>query len=109
MANLTLSPADLRSVLAFTVALALKAGDRILAGSEAVRTAKIGTKTNSVDLVTQHDVQVEELVQREIASAYPDFTLYVVLLLGESADGAMSKPSTTASERNPFLQGRRPR
>ena len=81
MVDLTLTPADLRSVLAFTVSLARKAGDRILAGSEAIRTAEIGTKTNSVDLVTQHDVQVEELVQREIASAYPDFTLCVVLLI----------------------------
>jgi myo-inositol-1(or 4)-monophosphatase len=91
MANLTLSPADLRSVLDFTVSLALKAGDRILAGAEAIRTAEIGTKTNSVDLVTQYDVQVEELVQREIASAYPDFTLCVLLLLSESADGVISK------------------
>ena len=46
-----------------------------------------GTKTNSVDLVTQHDVQVEELVQREIASAYPDFTLCVVSIKSKAADG----------------------
>jgi myo-inositol-1(or 4)-monophosphatase len=79
-----LSPADLRSVLDFTVSLARKAGDLILEGSEAIRTAEIGTKTNSVDLVTQHDVRVEEFVQREIANVYPDFKLYVVFYISDA-------------------------
>jgi hypothetical protein len=75
--TIELTPAELRLVLDFTVSLARKAGDLILEGSEAIRTAEIGTKTNSVDLVTQYDVRVEEFVQREIAGMYPDFKLYV--------------------------------
>jgi myo-inositol-1(or 4)-monophosphatase len=75
MAN-ELKPADLVSILDFTTALARKAGELILQGSDAIRSVSdVGVKTNSVDLVTEYDVKVEELVRSEITKAYPDFGL----------------------------------
>ena len=35
----------------------------------------VDEKKNSVDLVTEYDVKVEELVKKEIAGKYPDFEL----------------------------------
>ncbi|OAX38681.1 myo inositol monophosphatase [Rhizopogon vinicolor AM-OR11-026] len=70
----TLKPVDLRSILTFTVKLARTAGTVILEGSQAIQSASdINEKKNSVDLVTEYDVAVEELVKSEIAKSYPDF------------------------------------
>lgn len=73
-----LTPSDLKDILAFVVKIARKAGDLILEGSESIAKAAasdIGEKKNSVDLVTEFDVKTEDLVRREIASAYPNFGL----------------------------------
>jgi len=68
--------ADLHSILSFTVSLARKAGLLILEGAKIMeRESDIGEKKNSVDLVTEYDVRVEELVKRELASTYPVFKL----------------------------------
>ncbi|KAG2070896.1 myo inositol monophosphatase [Suillus decipiens] len=70
----TLKPVDLRSILTFTVKLARTAGTLILEGSQAIQsTSDVNEKKNSVDLVTEYDVAVEELVKNEIAKAYPSF------------------------------------
>lgn len=70
----TLKPVDLRSVLNFTVKLARTAGTLILEGSQAIQsTSDVNEKKNSVDLVTEYDVAVEELVKSEIAKVYPSF------------------------------------
>jgi myo-inositol-1(or 4)-monophosphatase len=69
-----LKSVDLRSVLTFTVKLARTAGTLILEGSQAIQsTSDVNEKKNSVDLVTEYDVAVEELVKSEIAKAYPSF------------------------------------
>jgi myo-inositol-1(or 4)-monophosphatase len=78
-----LTPSDLQTILLFTVALARKAGALILEGSEAIQSASseesnISEKKNSVDLVTEYDVRVEELVRKEIKVAFPEFKLCVV-------------------------------
>ncbi|KAF7307144.1 Inositol-1-monophosphatase [Mycena indigotica] len=67
---------DLESILDFTVALAKRAGDLILEGSLAIQSApasSINEKKNAVDLVTEFDVRVEELVKSELGSKYPAF------------------------------------
>ncbi|KAG1779593.1 myo inositol monophosphatase [Suillus placidus] len=70
----TLKLVDLRSILTFTVKLARTAGTLILEGSQAIQTTSdVNEKKNSVDLVTEYDVAVEELVKSEIAKAYPSF------------------------------------
>lgn len=90
-----LSQAELQSILEFTVALARKAGELILEGSEAIRASgAVDEKKNSVDLVTEYDVRVEELVKRELSAQYPTFKLCVSsrhsdLLLHPSATCAM--------------------
>ncbi|KAH7886279.1 myo inositol monophosphatase [Phlebopus sp. FC_14] len=69
-----LGPSELRSILAFTVNLARTAGTIILEGSQAIQSASgINEKKNSVDLVTEYDVAVENLVIGEIKKAYPSF------------------------------------
>jgi myo-inositol-1(or 4)-monophosphatase len=73
-----LSPAELQSILGFTTELARKAGALMLEGSYAIQRAgagSVGEKKNAVDLVTEYDVKVEELVRSEIAHAYPHFQL----------------------------------
>jgi myo-inositol-1(or 4)-monophosphatase len=73
-----LDPTELQEILVFTTELARKAGALILEGSHAIQRAgagSVGEKKNAVDLVTEYDVKVEELVRREIASAYPNFQL----------------------------------
>jgi myo-inositol-1(or 4)-monophosphatase len=45
----------------------------MLEGSEAIQTANIEEKKNSVDLVTEYDIKVENLVQKWIAKEYPSF------------------------------------
>jgi myo-inositol-1(or 4)-monophosphatase len=72
----SLTAEELHDILNFTVDIAHKAGDLILEGSVAIQTASsLGEKTNSVDLVTEYDVRVEELVKTELASKYPSFGL----------------------------------
>ncbi|KAF5350731.1 hypothetical protein D9757_008405 [Collybiopsis confluens] len=70
-----LSSNDLKVILEFTVNLARKAGELIIEGSEAIQSAgsTVDEKKNSVDLVTEFDVRVEELVKKEISSTYPNF------------------------------------
>jgi myo-inositol-1(or 4)-monophosphatase len=71
-----LTPSDLQSILQFTIALARTAGDLILEGSKAIQSViDIGEKKNSVDLVTEFDVKVEELVKKKIGDKYPNFKL----------------------------------
>ena len=73
-----LTPAELQEILRFTTELALKAGALILEGSHTIQREgadSIGEKKNAVDLVTEYDVKVEELVRSEIARAYPHFQL----------------------------------
>jgi myo-inositol-1(or 4)-monophosphatase len=71
---------QLRAVHDFAIVLSRKAGDLILEGSRAIRAAPasaVDEKKNSVDLVTEYDVRVEELVKAEVARAYPHFGLCV--------------------------------
>ena len=81
MSNLPveLSAQDLRAILTFTTGLARKAGDLILEGSAAIQSASsesdVNEKKNSVDLVTEYDVRVEELVKKEIKEQFPTFEL----------------------------------
>ena len=73
-----LTTAELQEILGFTIELALKAGAVIMEGLHAIQRAdadSIGNKKNAVDLVTEYDVKVEELVRSEIARAYPHFQL----------------------------------
>lgn len=80
MSTPDLSPTDLQDILNFTTTLARKAGELILEGSKAIQSAPakdINEKKNSVDLVTEFDVKVEELVKKEISEKYPIFDLYV--------------------------------
>ena len=63
---------NLRSpeILSFTSDLARKAGDLIIQGSQAIASLGSGDgideKKNSVDLVTEYDVRVEELVKKRV-------------------------------------------
>lgn len=80
MSSTKLSGSDLKDILEFTTALARKAGALMLEGSEAINSASSGDsnvaeKKNSVDLVTEYDVRVEQLVQSELKSKYPSFKL----------------------------------
>jgi myo-inositol-1(or 4)-monophosphatase len=80
MSTPELSIADLKQVLSFTTALARKAGALILEGSRAIQSAPakdINEKKNSVDLVTEYDVKVENMVKTQIAETYPSFKLLV--------------------------------
>ena len=78
MSSAELSDADLQSILEFTSTLARRAGDLILDGSEVIAASgDVNEKKNSVDLVTEYDVKVEELVREEIKKAYPRFQLCV--------------------------------
>ncbi|KAJ6575455.1 hypothetical protein B0H19DRAFT_1344805 [Mycena capillaripes] len=85
---------DLESILEFTVALARTAGDLILEGSEAIQSVTaskdVNEKKNSVDLVTEYDVRVEELVKKELAQKYPTFKF-----IGEESYSAGSRPPLT--------------
>jgi myo-inositol-1(or 4)-monophosphatase len=75
-----LTPADLKAILSFTTSLARKAGALIIEGSMAIQSASskdsdVNEKKNSVDLVTEYDVRVEELVKKELKTQYPTFQL----------------------------------
>ena len=76
MSTIELSTTGLQAILAFTTALARQAGDVILAGSQAILSSgNVDEKKNSVDLVTEYDVKVEELVKGELGQKYPGFGL----------------------------------
>ncbi|KAK0199202.1 hypothetical protein DFS33DRAFT_1369870 [Desarmillaria ectypa] len=87
-----MSELDLQSILKFTVALAYEAGDVIRQGSEAIQLAgsNVDEKKNSVDLVTEYDVKVEELVKKKISETYPSFKF-----IGEESYAAGSRPEWT--------------
>ncbi|KAG6333144.1 hypothetical protein ID866_5940 [Astraeus odoratus] len=69
-----LGPTELRSILTFSINLARAAGTLMLEGSQAIQSAPdVSSKKNSVDLVTEYDVAVENLVRSEIKKAYPNF------------------------------------
>lgn len=77
-----ITPTHLQNILEFVSALARRAGDLILEGSEAISSSDaIDEKKNSVDLVTQYDVKVEELVKKELGEKYPNFNLSVALFM----------------------------
>lgn len=76
MSTTDLTATDLQEILGFTTSLARKAGDLILAGSQAIlQSGNVDEKKNSVDLVTEYDVKVEELVKGELGKKYPNFDL----------------------------------
>ncbi|KII94320.1 hypothetical protein PLICRDRAFT_171977 [Plicaturopsis crispa FD-325 SS-3] len=92
MSTPELSPEDLQSILTFTVDLARTAGALILEGSAAILSTPpdVGEKKNSVDLVTEYDVRVEELVKQKISEKYPHFKF-----VGEESYAAGSRPPLT--------------
>ncbi|KAG5350820.1 hypothetical protein C0989_009118 [Termitomyces sp. Mn162] len=76
MVSTELTSADLESILQSTIQLAKTAGKLILEGSQAIQWASdnnVNEKKNAVDLVTEYDVRVEELVRKEIQEKYPHF------------------------------------
>lgn len=79
MSATDLTSEQLQFILAFVVKLARNAGSLILEGSAAIQSVSSGSgveeKKNSVDLVTEYDVKVEELVKKELKSQYPSFEL----------------------------------
>ncbi|KAI0801463.1 myo inositol monophosphatase [Fomes fomentarius] len=86
-----LSQADLHSILDFIVGVAREAGELILEGSDAIRTSSaVDEKKNSVDLVTEYDVRVEELVKGKLSAEYPTFKF-----IGEESFAAGSRPEMT--------------
>jgi len=74
-----LSEKELQELLEFSIDIARKAGALILEGSQSIRqqlgSSTIDSKTNSVDLVTEWDVKVEELIKNAIQKTYPDYGL----------------------------------
>lgn len=77
--SIELTSVELQRILVFVTELARTAGALILEGSEAIRGTTSGSvvdeKKNSVDLVTEYDVRVEELVKGELSKQYPGFKL----------------------------------
>ncbi|KAH9952249.1 hypothetical protein BGW80DRAFT_1440907 [Lactifluus volemus] len=91
--NNPLSSAELREILEFTIELARKAGALMLEGSQAIQRASaggVGEKKNAVDLVTEYDVKVEDLVRGEIARGYPHFQF-----IGEESYSSGTRPPLT--------------
>ncbi|EJD54390.1 inositol monophosphatase [Auricularia subglabra TFB-10046 SS5] len=70
-----LSDADLDEVLRFAKDLAKRAGELMKRGSTAIlsTTGDIAQKASAVDLVTEWDVKVEQLIRAEIDKAWPGF------------------------------------
>ncbi|KAI9510769.1 inositol monophosphatase [Russula earlei] len=88
-----LKATDLQDILGFTIQLARKAGALMLEGSYAIQRAgagSIGEKKNAVDLVTEYDIKVEELVRSEIARTYPHFQF-----IGEESYSSGTRPPLT--------------
>ncbi|CAL1693947.1 unnamed protein product [Somion occarium] len=89
--TIELAPADLQEILLFSVTLARSAGELILQGSEAILSSgNVDEKKNSVDLVTEYDVRVEELVKGELSKKYPAFKF-----IGEESYAAGARPPLT--------------
>ncbi|KIM70025.1 hypothetical protein SCLCIDRAFT_1207293 [Scleroderma citrinum Foug A] len=86
-----LGPSELRSILTFTVNLARMAGTLMLEGSQAIQSAPdVNEKKNSVDLVTEYDIAVENLVKSEIEKVYPNFGF-----IGEESYSSGIQPELT--------------
>jgi len=86
-----LTSEDLKSISQFTISLARKAGELILQGSEAIAASgDVDEKKNSVDLVTEYDVKVEELVRADIKKTYPEFGF-----IGEESYSSGTRPPLT--------------
>ncbi|KZT02238.1 uncharacterized protein LAESUDRAFT_730424 [Laetiporus sulphureus 93-53] len=91
MSSTELSATDLQPILQFTISLARSAGEIILQGSQAILSSgNVDEKKNSVDLVTEYDVKVEELVKRELGEKYPNFKF-----IGEESYAAGARPPLT--------------
>jgi myo-inositol-1(or 4)-monophosphatase len=76
MAASELTSKDLTTLLEFTKSLARSSGELIRRGSVAIlQEGNVDEKKNSVDLVTEWDVKVEELVRNEISKNWPNFNL----------------------------------
>jgi len=95
MSTSELTPADLKAILFFTINLARKAGVIIIEGSVAIQSASskdsdVIEKKNSVDLVTEYDVRVEELVKKELKTQYPTFQF-----IGEESYSVGHRPPLT--------------
>ncbi|KAL0575872.1 hypothetical protein V5O48_006094 [Marasmius crinis-equi] len=92
MSTPELTSSDLQEILKFTIDLAQAAGKVILEGSVAIQNvgSNVDEKKNSVDLVTEYDVKVEELVKKEIAAKYPSFKF-----IGEESYAAGSRAPLT--------------
>ncbi|KAH8119750.1 inositol monophosphatase [Phellopilus nigrolimitatus] len=89
MASNNLTSEKLKEILGVSIKLAREAGKLILEGSDAIlRSAAeaVEEKKNSVDLVTQYDKGVEELVKKELGQAYPGFSF-----IGEEETAALGK------------------
>ncbi|KZS93045.1 inositol monophosphatase [Sistotremastrum niveocremeum HHB9708] len=88
----TLQDHELQEILIFTSSLAREAGAIILEGSRAIlgTSGKIDEKKNSVDLVTEWDVKVEEFVRAEIKKKYPAFGF-----IGEESYSSGQRPPLT--------------
>lgn len=73
-----LTDSDLDAALRFSEDLARRAGDLIKRGSSSILTANadIAQKATAVDLVTEWDVKVEQLIRSDIEKTWPDFRLY---------------------------------
>jgi myo-inositol-1(or 4)-monophosphatase len=72
------SEPNLLRILEFTTSLAREAGALILEGSAALRSAPasaVDEKKNSVDLITEYDVRVEQLVRTALEREYPGYAL----------------------------------
>ncbi|KAF9566982.1 hypothetical protein CPC08DRAFT_627551 [Agrocybe pediades] len=94
MSAVELKAEDLKTILSYVVALAREAGQLILEGSVAIQSASsesgVNEKKNSVDLVTEYDVRVEELVKKKLKSQYPTFQF-----IGEESYSAGSRSPLT--------------
>lgn len=76
--TITLSESEQEALLEFAIQLAKEAGAVILQGSKSIRQelgSGVDSKKNSVDLVTEWDVKVEEIVQNAVREKYPNFGL----------------------------------
>ncbi|KAF4623456.1 hypothetical protein D9613_002267 [Agrocybe pediades] len=94
MSAVELKAEDLKTILSYVVDLAREAGQLILEGSVAIQSASsesgVNEKKNSVDLVTEYDVRVEELVKKKLKSQYPTFQF-----IGEESYSAGSRSPLT--------------
>ncbi|KAI0275404.1 hypothetical protein BC834DRAFT_852675 [Gloeopeniophorella convolvens] len=105
-----LTPAELQDIVIFTIGLAHRAGALILEGSQAIQRADagdVGAKKNAIDLVTEYDVRVEELVRNEIAqtsSCAANRALWCVVLersrTPQASDPRSRTPRRSASTRS---------